>query len=487
MARKIKMDDQEALLRMLNGETITDQPSDSDNTDSVQQLEETNIFPEMIKNYKEKEAPNAFNYRSQVNDIDNSMTFPALSEQMQEKTAADKYRQSGLDLSDKTLSMLARRAGSQIDLPEKRESKFDAQAYQKSLKEQLDSLAKEPSDVSDNQKIMNALIPAALTVAFGPSSAPAGLYALELGQKDIEGARNRIKEERLNKIRSIGSQIKGVGALAKSESEAAKNDFEQQKYANEQKDRRIKDFMDYMKYKTDKGIAISKEESDAYAQIQKMQNQNAMSAAKNISDLEEKQTGREFSSEEKSLDRKAQEKRARIAAAAAEKRMMEKPPTEGMTNFANAYASTQKAEQAFDRMSKDIGYVPSMSEKFFDFQKSLFESPQDKYVTEFLKMVPDANTRRQIQAELDFLAPVLRKDSGAAISVGEYLSYANRYFPRRGDDSSTIAEKNASRAQTMENYRVGAGRAPIPTVIQPEIKKMDRKEMLQKLKKLEGK
>jgi hypothetical protein len=70
---------------------------------------------------------------------------------------------------------------------------------------------------------------------------------------------------------------------------------------------------------------------------------------------------------------------------------------------------------------------------------------------------PDAQRLRQ--AQLDFLNAVLRKESGAAISEGEYNRYAEQYFPMPGDNAATIRQKQANRATTIQGMQREAGPA----------------------------
>lgn len=49
------------------------------------------------------------------------------------------------------------------------------------------------------------------------------------------------------------------------------------------------------------------------------------------------------------------------------------------------------------------------------------------------------------QAKLDFMTAVLRRESGAAISDGEYNNADKQYFPQVGDSKAVIAQKQANR------------------------------------------
>lgn len=53
--------------------------------------------------------------------------------------------------------------------------------------------------------------------------------------------------------------------------------------------------------------------------------------------------------------------------------------------------------------------------------------------------------RQMRQAERNFLNAVLRRESGAVISPSEFVNGAKQYFPRPGDDATTLAQKKQNR------------------------------------------
>lgn len=63
------------------------------------------------------------------------------------------------------------------------------------------------------------------------------------------------------------------------------------------------------------------------------------------------------------------------------------------------------------------------------------------------------------QAGEEFLASVLRKESGAAISDQEFDRYAAIYLPMPGDTDATVSRKAEARARAMQQMGVAAGRA----------------------------
>ena len=59
------------------------------------------------------------------------------------------------------------------------------------------------------------------------------------------------------------------------------------------------------------------------------------------------------------------------------------------------------------------------------------------------------------QAKLDFMTAILRKESGAAISQSEFDTAERQYFPRVGDDPSTIAQKAKNRELAIKGILAG--------------------------------
>lgn len=65
--------------------------------------------------------------------------------------------------------------------------------------------------------------------------------------------------------------------------------------------------------------------------------------------------------------------------------------------------------------------------------------------------------QRSMNAEKQFIAAVLRKESGAAISQGEYTSYGAQFFPRPGDSKDALAQKAQNRELAVQAMRAQAG------------------------------
>ena len=68
-------------------------------------------------------------------------------------------------------------------------------------------------------------------------------------------------------------------------------------------------------------------------------------------------------------------------------------------------------------------------------------------------------TQAALQAEKEFIrTAVLRADSGAAISDGEYKSYGETFFPRPGDSEEVVQQKAAARQRAVEGLEGVAGK-----------------------------
>ncbi len=67
------------------------------------------------------------------------------------------------------------------------------------------------------------------------------------------------------------------------------------------------------------------------------------------------------------------------------------------------------------------------------------------------------------QAAKEFIASVLRKETGAAVTPQEFQEYSSIYFPAPGDDEQTIAQKADARKRATENMVQLAGNAYKPT------------------------
>lgn len=66
-------------------------------------------------------------------------------------------------------------------------------------------------------------------------------------------------------------------------------------------------------------------------------------------------------------------------------------------------------------------------------------------------LVPDS-IRQIRQAERNFATAILRRESGAAISSGEFSTVEKQYFPRPGDDAQTLQQKAQNRQTAINSF-----------------------------------
>lgn len=92
-----------------------------------------------------------------------------------------------------------------------------------------------------------------------------------------------------------------------------------------------------------------------------------------------------------------------------------------------------------------------------------YESEGTQIGQAVLGMVPWGNVFQSAeyqvfsQIQANFISAVLRKESGAAISVEEFDKEAKKYFPQPGDKPLVIEEKRRARQDAIDGLRVQAG------------------------------
>lgn len=72
-------------------------------------------------------------------------------------------------------------------------------------------------------------------------------------------------------------------------------------------------------------------------------------------------------------------------------------------------------------------------------------------------LISDSDRQRADQAEREFIAAILRYDSGAAIPDSEFVSTGQIYFPRPGDTPEQLAQKAQSRRVAIEGLLSASG------------------------------
>jgi len=87
--------------------------------------------------------------------------------------------------------------------------------------------------------------------------------------------------------------------------------------------------------------------------------------------------------------------------------------------------------------------------------------PQDIMMSWLPEMAKTEDQKRYIAARANWIAAVLRRESGAAIAESEYKGGFEQYFPLVGDSPTVIAEKRTARRQVEQDMRAIATNQPI--------------------------
>lgn len=113
---------------------------------------------------------------------------------------------------------------------------------------------------------------------------------------------------------------------------------------------------------------------------------------------------------------------------------------------AKDFTYAQRGSNASDIINGLQDKIVSMDALTYTLQKS---AEKNDIANQFV-----SNDIRQLrQAERDFATAILRRESGAAISTGEFNTVEAQYFPRPGDDAQTIAQKTALRDTAINSFK----------------------------------
>lgn len=131
------------------------------------------------------------------------------------------------------------------------------------------------------------------------------------------------------------------------------------------------------------------------------------------------------------------------AAAATAENPKVKPPTEAQVSSATF---GRKAEAANTKVQEleESGYNPASYKRA---ARGILP----------LGVTKTTEDRQYEQAQKEFIAAILRKESGGAITPDEFTEYGKIYFPSPGDDADVIAQKADSRTRAYQGLLEGAG------------------------------
>ncbi|REJ67653.1 MAG: hypothetical protein DWQ28_06655 [Proteobacteria bacterium] len=122
--------------------------------------------------------------------------------------------------------------------------------------------------------------------------------------------------------------------------------------------------------------------------------------------------------------------------------------TEGQSNAA-AFANRMSAGlMIFDELTSG-GYDPT---NFQDYLASNLPSSVSGFAS-------TAEGQKYMAAKTDFITAVLRKESGAAISVSEFEKEDRKYFPQPGEGPEVVEQKREARARALQSMIAQSGPA----------------------------
>ncbi len=126
----------------------------------------------------------------------------------------------------------------------------------------------------------------------------------------------------------------------------------------------------------------------------------------------------------------------------------DKPPTEGQVNAASlAYAAFGGNDRMNDLAKRGIFKPVSPTESLFKFDRE-----------GVARVIARTDQDRQfVQAAKEFLAPILRRDTGAAVTDTELVYYMDTYIPRFEDSPQVLWQKAKARDTALRRI-YGAGR-----------------------------
>jgi hypothetical protein len=126
----------------------------------------------------------------------------------------------------------------------------------------------------------------------------------------------------------------------------------------------------------------------------------------------------------------------------------EQPATQDQTNL-GLYAN--RLEQSDPLLKGLEHHIATMNPVSFKMQTAV-DQP----------MLQSKEIQSYQQAARNFINSVLRRESGAAISEGEFDSARKQYLPTPGDTPETLAQKAQNRQVVLDNFKRGAGPAYRP-------------------------
>lgn len=98
-----------------------------------------------------------------------------------------------------------------------------------------------------------------------------------------------------------------------------------------------------------------------------------------------------------------------------------------------------------------VGLVPFVGDKFTAATDDIFN------VLPSILGGMSPEQQQVVNGRINFITAVLRKESGAAISPGEFITAEKLYFPKPGDDATVIKQKQKARELAIKAMEIQAG------------------------------
>lgn len=149
-----------------------------------------------------------------------------------------------------------------------------------------------------------------------------------------------------------------------------------------------------------------------------------------------------------------------ISAATTRATVGNKPLTEFQSKAVGQLTRMQGAEQTLQQLQQS-GFGPGYLDK------------GAAAVPGVGNALSSANYQQYRQAAGEFIAGILRLDSGAAVPEIEFERYFQNYFPQPGDSEQVVTQKAESRQRAMEGLRAGIGQNATGLVPRPDSPDID--------------
>lgn len=315
----------------------------------------------------------------------------------------------------------------------------------------------EPQEIDDWEEVGPEISPQVITEGAGvaPPPAPASQQytpeeqeRLQMYLENEKNARKRASSDRHNAVQSRASAMLGTlgGVAPKSSldyegSRAAENEANK---AGQMSEYLMKNATERQKQALALQSAKQEKENDRDQQdkrdLAKQEFESKMFAAK--TDNERQKAADEYKKQLSLLGAKL--KGEKEVASMKSEMKPEKDPTQPQFQSAGYARRLEQAESDFDSLNQE-GFKPTSGSRFI------------------AGMLPEGmqsdQAQRFNQAKRNFVNSVLRKESGAAISQGEFDNAEKQYFPQPGDSAHVVAQKKANRAQKLAEFKAEAGNA----------------------------